>query len=59
MTSLIKEVREHLTSYTDSIYLFQEDDISRTLDRIESKERYYTTFVISHVTIQAKMTMPD
>ena len=29
------------------------------LPPIESKQRYYTTLVISHVTIQAKMTMSD
>ena len=57
MTSLIEEVRVHLTSYIYLyIYLFQNDDISRTLERIESKQSYYTTLVISHVTIQAKMT---
>ena len=41
MMSLIKEVR--VKSYTDSIFLSQGDDISRTLERIHSKQPYYTT----------------
>ena len=41
MKTLIKEVR--VTSYTDSIFLSQGDDISRTLELYESKQPYYTT----------------
>ena len=41
MTSLIIEVR--VTSHEDFIYLFQGDDISRTLERIKSNQPYLKT----------------
>ena len=41
MRSLTIEAR--VTSYADFIYLCQKDDISRTLEHIESKQPYYTT----------------
>ena len=41
-----------MTSYADFIYLGLEDDISRTLVCIESKQPYYTTLILVDKTVE-------